>query len=94
MAIVPYTTERKLTTSRSCWFEHPPKWPPGTIRTRAASGVTGEILYIDAGYHIMGYTMNCLKTENNIDFMLGVVLTKSRTVLILIIVHKLVTQVE
>jgi len=38
--------------------------------------------------------MNCLKTENNIDFMLGVVLTKSRTVLILIIVHKLVTQVE
>ena len=28
-----------------------------------ASGVTGEILYIDAGYHIMGYTMNCLAPE-------------------------------
>jgi len=28
-----------------------------------ASGVTGEVLYIDAGYHIMGYTMNCLLPE-------------------------------
>jgi enoyl-[acyl-carrier protein] reductase I len=28
-----------------------------------ASGVTGETLYIDAGYHIMGYTMNCVEPD-------------------------------
>lgn len=28
-----------------------------------SSGVTGEVLYIDAGYHIMGYTMSCITPE-------------------------------
>jgi enoyl-[acyl-carrier protein] reductase I len=26
-----------------------------------SSGVTGEVLYCDAGYNIMGYTMNCIE---------------------------------